>query len=59
LDLSKRKKIEPSSFFSPYFYFKDLPLTSRRHAEECREAALEAGLNRVRIGNIHLLGRDY
>jgi pyruvate formate lyase activating enzyme len=45
--------------FFPHFYFRDLPPTSRRHAEECREAAAEAGLKRVRIGNIHLLGKDY
>jgi hypothetical protein len=40
-------------------FLEEIPLTSRRHAEECREAALEAGLRRVKIGNIHLLGRDY
>ena len=45
--------------FYPHFFMGDLPRTSRRHAEECREAALEVGLERVRIGNIHLLGRDY
>lgn len=45
--------------FYPHFYFRDLPPTSRRHAEECREAAAEAGLKRIRIGNIHLLGREY
>ncbi len=45
--------------FFPHFYFRDLPPTSRRHAEECKEAALEAGLKRVRLGNIHLLGKDY
>ncbi len=45
--------------FHPHFYMKDLPPTSRRHAEESRELALQAGLKRVRIGNIHLLGRDY
>lgn len=45
--------------FYPHFYFKSLPVTSRRQAEECRAAALEAGLKRVRIGNIHLLGDDY
>ncbi|MFP4081690.1 MAG: radical SAM protein [Candidatus Aminicenantes bacterium] len=45
--------------FHPHFYFEDLPRTSRGHAEECREAALEAGLERVKVGNIHLLGRDY
>jgi len=45
--------------FYPHFYFRDMPFTSRRHAQECREAALDAGLKRVRVGNIHLLGRDY
>lgn len=45
--------------FYPHFYFNDLPCTSHRHAQGCREAAYEAGLKRVRIGNIHLLGRDY
>lgn len=45
--------------FYPHFYMKDLPCTSRRHAEESREAALQAGLKRVKIGNIHLLGKDY
>ena len=45
--------------FYPHFYFRDLPVTSRRHAEECRQAAQEAGLRNVRIGNIHLLGKDY
>ncbi len=45
--------------FHPQFFMRDLPRTSRRHAEECREAALEAGLELVKIGNIHLLGRDY
>ncbi len=45
--------------FHPQFFMKDFPPTSRRHAEECREAAIEAGLERVKIGNVHLLGRDY
>ena len=45
--------------FYPHFYFRDLPPTSRRHAEECKEAALEAGLKKVKIGNIYLLGKDY
>ena len=45
--------------FHPHFYFRDMPVTSRRHAEECRQAAHEAGLQNVRVGNIHLLGRDY
>ena len=29
----------------PQFYMTDLPVTSRRHAEECEAAAKEAGLN--------------
>jgi pyruvate formate lyase activating enzyme len=45
--------------FHPHFCFRDLPRTSRSHADECHEAALEAGLRRVKIGNIHLLGKDY
>lgn len=45
--------------FYPHFYFRDLPPTSRRHAQECREAAIRAGLKRVRLGNVHLLGKDY
>ncbi len=45
--------------FYPHFHLKDLPTTSRTHAERCREAALAAGLKRVNIGNQHLLGRAY
>jgi pyruvate formate lyase activating enzyme len=45
--------------FHPDFYMADLPRTSRRHAQACHEAALAAGLGRVRIGNPHVLGRDY
>lgn len=45
--------------FYPQFYMWDLPCTSYRHAKECEEAALSAGLTNVRIGNIHLLSRDY
>jgi len=45
--------------FHPHFYFRGLPVTSRRQARECHEAALEAGVKRVRIGNLHLLGDDY
>lgn len=41
--------------FHPQFKMSDLPTTSRKQAEMCREAALEAGLKRVRIANIHLL----
>lgn len=45
--------------FCPHFYMPDLPVTSRHHAETCRQAALDAGLKRVKLGNIHLLGNDY
>jgi len=45
--------------FHPQFMMRDLPPTSRRHAMECLEAAGAAGLKRVRLGNIHLLGGDY
>jgi pyruvate formate lyase activating enzyme len=45
--------------FSPQFYMNDLPFTSVRHAKEAEAAALDAGLSNVRIGNKHLLGRDY
>ncbi len=45
--------------FHPQFYLHDLPVTSREHAEEALAAAKAAGLTRVRIGNIHLLGEPY
>lgn len=45
--------------FAPHFYMPDLPRTSRQHAEACFQAALDAGLKRVNIGNRHLLGDDY
>jgi pyruvate formate lyase activating enzyme len=45
--------------FAPHFLFPDLPRTSVRHAEEAEAAAREAGLRTVRIGNRHLLSRDY
>jgi pyruvate formate lyase activating enzyme len=45
--------------FSPQFYLHDLPVTSQEHAEEALDAARAAGLTRVRIGNIHLLGEPY
>ena len=32
----------------------DLPATSRRQTMECLEAAKDAGLSRVKLGNIHL-----
>jgi pyruvate formate lyase activating enzyme len=45
--------------FYPQFEMADLPTTSRGHAEECLAAAREAGLTRVRVGNLHLLSRGY
>jgi pyruvate formate lyase activating enzyme len=45
--------------FHPHFYVPDLPRTSVRHAEEAEAAARAAGLTRVRIGNRHLLSREY
>ena len=45
--------------FHPSFFMKDLPATSRKHAERCYRAAQKAGLKRVMIGNIHLLGNAY
>jgi pyruvate formate lyase activating enzyme len=41
--------------FYPHFLMRDLPKTTRVQAEECLKAASEAGLARVRIGNVHLL----
>jgi pyruvate formate lyase activating enzyme len=45
--------------FHPHFFMPDLPRTSVRHAEEAEAAARAAGLTRVRVGNRHLLSRDY
>ena len=45
--------------FAPHFLFPDLPRTSVRHAEEAEAAARAAGLRIVRVGNRHLLSRDY
>lgn len=45
--------------FNPQFYMPDFPTTSRRHAVECQQVALDAGLKRVHIGNLHLLSNDY
>jgi len=41
--------------FYPNFYMYDLPTTSRQQAMECLAAVREAGLERVRLGNLHLL----
>ena len=45
--------------FAPQFMMRDLPTTSRRHAEECLAEAKAQGLRSVRVGNVHLLERDY
>ncbi len=45
--------------FAPNFYVPDLPCTSVGHADAALAAAREAGLTNVRIGNRHLLSRDY
>ncbi len=41
--------------FHPSYLMSDMPLTSREQADSCLNAAREAGLSRVRIGNRHLL----
>jgi pyruvate formate lyase activating enzyme len=41
--------------FHPDFYMHDLPTTSRAQAEAAMDAARSAGLNNVRVGNLHLL----
>ena len=45
--------------FHPTFAMADLPATSRRHAHECKGAAEDEGLSRVRIGNLHVLSDAY
>jgi pyruvate formate lyase activating enzyme len=45
--------------FYPSFYLRDLPTTSQTHALRCEAVARGAGLERVHVGNIHLLGKDY
>jgi pyruvate formate lyase activating enzyme len=41
--------------FHPAFEMDDLPRTPRAQATECLAAAEAAGLERVRLGNVHLL----
>jgi len=41
--------------FYPQFFFSDLPVTTRKDAYECLEAAKKAGLKNVHLGNIRLL----
>ena len=45
--------------FHPQFYIDDLPCTSSRHAGEALEAARDAGLENVRLGNVQLLSNAY
>lgn len=45
--------------FYPHFHMNDLPRTSRDHAYRAEKAAQDEGLNRVRIGNPHLLSSAY
>jgi pyruvate formate lyase activating enzyme len=42
--------------FAPQFYMSDMPFTSAKQAKEAEEAAYDAGLKDVNIGNRHLLG---
>jgi pyruvate formate lyase activating enzyme len=41
--------------FYPTFLMADLPFTSREFAIKAYKVAKEAGLEKVRIGNVHLL----
>ena len=41
--------------FHPHFKMRDFPLCTKEEAHACQETAKEAGLTRVRIGNIGLL----
>lgn len=45
--------------FHPHFFVHDLPRTSIGHAAQAGAAAWDAGLTRVRVGNRHLLSREY
>ncbi len=45
--------------FGPAFAMFDLPRTSLAHAQAAEEAAREAGLTHVHVGNRHLLSRAY
>lgn len=42
--------------FHGNFLMRDLPATSWKQAEDCLAAAQAAGLKRVRLGNVHILG---
>ncbi len=45
--------------FAPNCLMPDLPTTSVSHVEAALAAAYRAGLRNVRVGNRHLLSRDY
>lgn len=45
--------------FHPDNILRDLPPTSKKHAEAARREALRAGLKEVYIGNVWLLGNYY
>jgi pyruvate formate lyase activating enzyme len=45
--------------FAPHCFMPDLPTTSANHAREAKAAARAAGLQNVRVGNVHLLSRAY
>jgi pyruvate formate lyase activating enzyme len=44
--------------FSPHHTMRDLPRTSRAHAQSALETASDEGLTNVRVGNLSLLGSD-
>jgi pyruvate formate lyase activating enzyme len=41
--------------FYPRFYLNDLPVTTLSFAQQARQVALQAGVKRVHLGNLHLL----
>ncbi|MHA2173900.1 MAG: radical SAM protein [Candidatus Hodarchaeales archaeon] len=41
--------------FFPALFLGDLPITPKKQIEECYQAATEAGLKRINIGNKHLI----
>lgn len=45
--------------FHPDFQLRDLPRTSWRHVKRALEIARSAGLRRVFVGNVFILGDDY
>jgi hypothetical protein len=54
-----RAHISTLFVFSTHSYLHDLPVTSEEHAEEALAAAKAAGLTRVRVGSMLLLGEPY